>query len=99
VLVGVDGRKGRALAFFLEGEFTLFVIVLVLSSTTILPSLLLRVLAVVRGLEVAVAMRELFTFPLFLGILAVSLGQFLCMFLVLVFRVWLKESWFGPVKV
>jgi hypothetical protein len=30
---------------------------------------------------VVVAMRELITFPLFLGILAVSLGQFQCAFL------------------
>lgn len=67
------------MAFFFEGEFTLFVIILVLSSTTILASLL-RALAVVCGVEAAVAMRELFTFPLFLGILAVSLGQVLCMF-------------------
>jgi hypothetical protein len=37
------------LAFFLKGKFTLLVIILVLSSTTILASLLLRVLAVVRG--------------------------------------------------
>jgi hypothetical protein len=37
------------LAFFFEGEFTLLVVVFVLSSTTIFASLLLRALAVVRG--------------------------------------------------
>ena len=44
-------RRGehRTLALFLEGEFTLLVIVLVLSSTTILASLLLCALAGVRG--------------------------------------------------
>ena len=93
----MEGR--RALAFFFEGEFTLLIIVLVLSSTTILASLLLRALAVVRGVGRAVAMRELITFPLFLGILAVSLGQVLCAFLFLVFRVVEREVVPGPVKV
>jgi hypothetical protein len=51
------------LAFFFEGEFTLLVIVLVLSSTTILASLLLRTLAVARGVEVAVAMGSCLPFP------------------------------------
>lgn len=74
------------MAFFLEGEFTLLVVVLVLSSTTILASLLLHVLAVMRGVGSGCGDEELFTFPLFLGILAVSLGQFLCVFLVFVFR-------------
>ena len=68
------------MAFFFEGEFTLLVVVFVLSSTTILASLLLRALAVVRGVGSIVAMRESVTFPLFLGILAISLGQFLCVF-------------------
>ncbi len=36
------------------------------------------------GLEVAVAMRELVTFPLFLGILTVSYGQGLCVYLLLI---------------
>ena len=63
------------MAFFLEGEFTLLVIVLVLSSTTILASLWLRALAVVRGVKSACGNEWLFTFPLFLGILAVSLDQ------------------------
>jgi hypothetical protein len=40
------------LAFFFEGEFTLLVVVFVLSSTTILASLLLRALAVVRGVGI-----------------------------------------------
>jgi len=40
--------EGRALAFFFEGEFTFLIVVFVLSSTTILASLLLDALAVVR---------------------------------------------------
>jgi len=44
-------EEGPALAFFFESEFTLLVVVFVLSSTTILASLLLRALAVVRGVE------------------------------------------------
>lgn len=44
------------------------------------------------GLEVVVAMRELITFPLFLGILAVSVGQVQCAFLFLVFRVEFKRA-------
>jgi hypothetical protein len=40
------------LAFFFEGEFALLVVVFVLSSTTILASLLLRALAVVRGVGI-----------------------------------------------
>lgn len=43
------------------------------------------------GLEVVVGRRELITFPLFLGILAVSLGQVQCAFLFLVFRVEFKR--------
>jgi hypothetical protein len=68
------------LAFFFEGEFTLLVVVFVLSSTTILASLLLRALAVVRGVGIDCGNEESVTFPLFLGILAISLGQFLCVF-------------------
>ena len=80
------------MAFFFEGEFTLLVVVFVLSSTTILASLLLRALAVVRGVGSIVAMRESVTFPLFLGILAISLGQVLCVCFFLVFSVsWKRE--------
>lgn len=74
----------HALAFFLEGEFTLFVVVLVLSSTTILASLLLCALDVVRGVGYWCGDEGL-TFPLFLGILVNALDQILCVFLFLVF--------------
>jgi hypothetical protein len=49
--VGVGEGRRRALAFLFEGEFTLLVVVFVLSSTTILASLLLSALAVVREVE------------------------------------------------
>jgi hypothetical protein len=45
----VYGGRECALAFFLKREFTLLVIVFVLSSTTILASLWLRALAFVCG--------------------------------------------------
>lgn len=51
------------------------------------------------GLEVAVAMRGLVTFPLFLGILTVSFGQVLCVFLLLKISCAVEESADGPVKV
>ena len=52
------------------------------------------------GLEVVVAMRELITFPLFLGILAVSLGQVQFAFLFWCFVWSLRErGWSGEVVV
>ena len=51
------------------------------------------------GLEVAVAMRGLVTFPLFLGIFAVSFGQVLCVFLLLKISRAVEESADGPAKV
>ena len=50
------------------------------------------------GLEMAVAMRGLVTFPLFLGILTVSLDQVLCTFLLLKISCGVEESADGPVK-
>ena len=58
---------GRTLAFFLEGELTFLVIVLVLSTTTILASLFVVLSNSAQG--EAIAIDQALTFPLFLGML------------------------------
>ena len=66
----------RTLPFFFEGEFALFVVVFVFTSTPVLSSLYSHVLVSIPHFEIFNATKGLCyrTFPLFLGILVASVA-------------------------